>query len=157
MDTTTHPDHPGVKIPPPLIYLLGVVLGAWLDRRFPLFTYPERPARIAAILCGFLWVVFSLSAIGLFFRARTSLIPIRPAKTLVTAGVYRISRNPMYIGLVFLYVGLTLWFGLGWPFLLLPFVVALIQVSAIAPEERYLRRRFGQTYLDYQASVRRWL
>ena len=63
----------------------------------------------------------------------------------------------MYIGLVFLYVGLTLWFGLGWPFLLLPFVVALIQVSAIAPEERYLRRRFGQTYLDYQASVRRWL
>jgi protein-S-isoprenylcysteine O-methyltransferase Ste14 len=151
------PDHPGVKVPPPLFYAAGVLLGAWLDHVMPLFTYAPRPARFVAIGCAVLWLVLMLSAVGLFRRARTSIVPIRPANTLVVTGVYRFTRNPMYLSLVFFYLAVTLWFGFAWPFVLLPVVIACIHGFVIAREERYLLRRFGQSYLEYQARVRRWL
>ncbi len=157
MKATSKPDNPGVVIPPPLLYAAGVGLGAWLDHLVPLFVYSQRPARIVSVLCIVLWLVFSGSAIGLFRRAKTSIIPIRPANALVTGGIYRFTRNPMYVGLVFLYLAFSFWFGFAWPLVLLPVVIALVHVLAIAPEEHYLQRRFGQLYRDYQARVRRWL
>lgn len=156
MESNPPSDHPGVKFPPPFIYAIGVLLGAWLDHTVPLFTYPAGPARLIAVGCGVLWLVLTASAIGLFRRAHTSIIPIRPANALVAAGIYRFTRNPMYLGLVFLYLAVTLWFGLTWPLILLPVVIACIQVFVITREERYLERRFGQSYLDYQSRVRRW-
>ena len=157
METDLKPDHPGIKIPPPLFYVLGLGLGAWLDHIVPLFHYPERPARIVAFICAVLWLAFAGNAMGLFRRANTSILPIRPANALVVTGIFRLTRNPMYVSLVFLYLAVALWFGLAWPLLLLPFVIAVLQFYVIKREERYLERRFGQSYRDYQARVRRWL
>ena len=93
----------------------------------------------------------------MFRRARTSPIPIRPTTALVTNGPYRFSRNPMYLSLVLLYVGLALRLNDFWVLALAPVVIVLVHYLAIVREEQYLERKFGQEYLDYKARVRRWL
>ena len=77
--------------------------------------------------------------------------------TLVVHGPYQFTRNPMYFGLVCLYLGLALWFGIFWALILLPAVIALVQHYVVAREEQYLERKFGEEYLRYKASVRRWI
>jgi protein-S-isoprenylcysteine O-methyltransferase Ste14 len=85
------------------------------------------------------------------------MIPMRPSSALDTTGPYRFSRNPMYLGMVFLYVAIALALGLVWPLIALPLVIAAVDQLVIAIEEAYLVRRFGQPYCDYMATTRRWL
>ena len=86
-------------------------------------------------------------SVGLFRRERTSFIPIKPTTTLVIYGPYRFTRNPMYLSLVCVYVGVALWFGLFWALILFPAVMVLIQRYVIVREEQYLARKFGDKYL----------
>jgi protein-S-isoprenylcysteine O-methyltransferase Ste14 len=151
------PDHSGVKVPPPLIYVGGFVLGLLLERFFPILVLPQTPRHIAAVLCIALWAILSAWSIGLFRRAGTSFIPIKPTTALVFSGPYRFTRNPMYLGFIGLYVGLALWFSVVWALLALPGVIAGIQYCVIVREEQYLERKFGEKYLQYKARVRRWL
>jgi protein-S-isoprenylcysteine O-methyltransferase Ste14 len=150
-------DHPDVRIPPPLIYVAGFVIGLVLERFFPVLVFPKIPSRIAAVLCSALGVTMAVWSVGLFHRERTSFVPIKPTTTLVIYGPYHFTRNPMYLGLVCLYVGLALWFGIFWALILLPAVMALIQQYVIIREEQYLERKFGDQYLRYKAGVRRWI
>ena len=150
-------DHADVKIPPPLIYVAGFVLGLVLERFFPVLVLPKIPSRVAAVLCVALGVTMALWSVGLFHRERTSFVPIKPATTLVIYGPYRFTRNPMYLGLVCVYVGLTLWTGVFWALILLPAIMVLIQQYVIIREEQYLERKFGDEYRRYKAGVRRWI
>jgi protein-S-isoprenylcysteine O-methyltransferase Ste14 len=94
----------------------------------------------------------------LFFRrAGTSMVPFNPTTVLVTTGPYRFSRNPMYLGMAFLYIALALAFGVIWALIVLPLVIAAVDQLVISLEEGYLVRKFGQPYCDYMARVRRWL
>jgi protein-S-isoprenylcysteine O-methyltransferase Ste14 len=86
-----------------------------------------------------------------------AIIPNRPASTLVTHGPFRLSRNPMYLGLSLVYLGVTLLVNSVWPLLLLPLVIAILQPTVIRLEERYLGARFGTAYDEYCRRVRRWL
>jgi len=90
-------------------------------------------------------------------RHRTTIVPHHPVATLLTSGVYRLSRNPMYTGLAIAYVGLALLFDSWWPLALCPLVIVAVRHLVIRPEEEYLTWRFGQTYTDYQSHVRRWI
>jgi protein-S-isoprenylcysteine O-methyltransferase Ste14 len=150
-------DHADVKIPPPLIYVAGFVLGLALERFFPELVLPKIPSRVAALLCIALGVTIAVWSVGLFHRERTSFVPIKPTTTLVIYGPYRFTRNPMYLGLVCVYLGIALWFGVFWALILLPAVMALIQRYVIIREEQYLERKFGGEYLKYKADVRRWI
>ena len=150
-------DHADVKIPPPLIYVAGFVLGLALERFFPELVLPKIPSRVAALLCIALGVTIAVWSVGLFHRERTSFVPIKPTTTLVIYGPYRFTRNPMYLGLVCVYLGIALWFGIFWALILLPAVMALIQRYVIIREEQYLERKFGGEYLKYKADVRRWI
>ena len=96
-------------------------------------------------------------SIRLFRRAGTSFIPIKPTTALVWSGPYQFTRNPMYLAMACLYLGLALWFDLFWPLILLPGVLAGVQYGVIAREEQYLERKFGDDYRQYKARVRRWL
>ena len=87
----------------------------------------------------------------------TSVIPVRPTTVIVMEGPYRFTRNPMYLGMLLLYVGVACWLGFLWPLVLAPVLVWLITVSVIGREERYLNRKFGDEYRQYQTRVRRWL
>lgn len=149
-------DNAGVKFPPPLMYLLVYLAGVVLQRLIPLGRLPARlwPAGLLLVVAALLLVFPSLAR---FRRARTSAIPRRPTTALVIEGPYRFTRNPMYLGMLLLYVGAALWLGHVWPLLLAPVVVLLVRRMVIDREESYLIAKFGDDYRRYQSRVRRWL
>ena len=151
--------HPGVRFPPPLLYLAGLLAGFGLNRwqPLPLMAGGLLWREVAATVCFVAWVALSFGAFAIFRRSRTSIIPNRPATALVTAGPYRFTRNPMYLSLVVLYVGVTLLTNSWWPLVLLPVVVLAVDRLVIAREERYLADAFPTDYAAYRARVRRWL
>jgi protein-S-isoprenylcysteine O-methyltransferase Ste14 len=97
-----------------------------------------------------------ISARQWFWRKRTSVIPFRPATTLVVAGPYRFTRNPMYLGLALFTVALALFLNTWWPIILLVPTLIVVQRFVIAREESYLHRRFGAEYDAHIRQVRRW-
>jgi protein-S-isoprenylcysteine O-methyltransferase Ste14 len=150
-------DSAGVRLPPPLIYLAGFLMGLAAERIVSTPSLP-RPAAIAAgVTGGALAAALDGGAMRRFLRAHTAMEPWKPASALVTGGPYRLTRNPMYLGMACLYAGLALAFGLLWSLALLPVVLVLVDRFVIVREERYLERRFGDSYREYQAQVRRWL
>ena len=103
--------------------------------------------------------VISVAAGTRFRQARTSFDAFNPreASTLVTDGVFRISRNPMYLGLVLVLIGWAIWLGTASPWLVVPLFAILMTVAQIVPEEAALEERFGEAYLAYRRSVGRWI
>jgi protein-S-isoprenylcysteine O-methyltransferase Ste14 len=154
---TNVPDHSGVAIPPPLLYAVPLAAGLLLHRAHPIVLMP----RGVAVPLGMLLVALGLGLAGFamssFLRAHTSPLPIKPTTAIVATGPYRFTRNPMYVGLAALYLGITLWVDSLWPVLFLPAVLFMIQRFVIAREERYLEAKFGDQYRGYKARVRRWL
>jgi protein-S-isoprenylcysteine O-methyltransferase Ste14 len=96
-------------------------------------------------------------ALWLFGRHRTGLLPGQETSAIIDEGPFRVSRNPLYLGLLALYVGLALLAPTVWGLLLSPAAMLLLEWGAIRPEERYLHERFGAPYDDYRRRVRRWL
>ncbi len=97
------------------------------------------------------------AALGRLRRAGTAVEPWRPSTALVTDGVYRLTRNPIYLAMGLLYLGLALALDSVVALVLLPPLLALVQVAVVSREERYLEGKFGDDYRRYRASVRRWL
>jgi protein-S-isoprenylcysteine O-methyltransferase Ste14 len=150
-------DHAGVRVPPPLIYLVLFGLGLLLQQIAPFTIPPMLPVRMAALIFLGSGVLLAGWSNVLFRHAHTSLAPIKPTTVLVVCGPYRLTRNPMYLGLLCVYIALALWFGLVWALILMPLVVLAVQRLAIAKEERYLEQKFGDAYRQYRAHVRRWI
>lgn len=96
-------------------------------------------------------------ALWLFARHETGLLPGQPTTTMIESGPYRFSRNPLYVGLLALHLGLALLAPTFWGLASFPIAVALVRWGAILPEERYLHERLGAPYDEYCARVRRWL
>ncbi len=151
------PDSPGVRIPPPVLYALAVLIGYFLNLRWPLPIGGGASVQALAWVLVGVWLAVTVSSIGNFRRSRTSIVPIRPATTLVIAGPYRFTRNPMYVVLAVLTVALGLFLDSWWPIVLLIPVLLFVRLFVIAPEERYLQRHFGADYVAYTQRVRRWL
>ncbi len=154
---TTQGDSSGVRFPPPLLYALPWLAGWLVGRAYPVHLLPAGWARVLGWLLTALGAVIAASATILFRRAGTSPIPIKPTTALVVTGPYRVTRNPMYVSLAAVYVGVTCLFNTVWPLVLLPLVIVAVQRLVIAKEERYLEAKFGQAYRDYQARVSRWI
>jgi protein-S-isoprenylcysteine O-methyltransferase Ste14 len=150
-------DTSGVRVPPPAYYLAGLLAGVGLEVAFPIDGAPLWAVLPVALICGALWLVLDGGAMLHFRRAGTSMVPLNPSTALVVSGPYRFTRNPMYLGMAFLYVGLAFALGVIWAVILLPLVIAAVDQLVIAREEAYLVRKFGQPYCDYMARVRRWL
>jgi len=91
------------------------------------------------------------------WKAKSSIVPIRPTTAIATDGPYALTRNPMYLGLVFIYIGIAFLIHSAWALLLLPLVVVGIDRLVIAKEERYLAGKFGDSYISYCSRVRRWI
>jgi protein-S-isoprenylcysteine O-methyltransferase Ste14 len=96
-------------------------------------------------------------ALWLFGRHETGLLPGQPTNAMIEGGPYRLSRNPLYVGLLALYLGAALLAPTFWALVLLPAAVLLVLWGAIRPEERFLHERFGASYDEYAGRVRRWL
>ncbi|WP_192364491.1 methyltransferase family protein [Mesorhizobium mediterraneum] len=115
------------------------------------------PAKVLAVLLGGAGVVFLAGALGLFRKAGTRPEPWQPTTAIVTSGVYRVTRNPMYVGMALVYAALALALGSLIALTLLPAAVLVIHRGVILREEQYLERKFGSEYRAYKARVRRSL
>ncbi|HET9951315.1 MAG TPA: isoprenylcysteine carboxylmethyltransferase family protein [Candidatus Eisenbacteria bacterium] len=147
-----------IFIPPPFLFAGGFLAGVWLRRFVPGDALPARfavAARAAGLPLVAAGVAFALWGILTFFRAKTTIVPHRAVSSLVDHGPYRLTRNPMYVGLTAAYTGLALVQNRLWPFAFLPFVLAILVAAVILPEERYLEERFGDDYRAYKRRVRR--
>ena len=153
------PQHAGVRFPPPLVYGIGLVVGWVLNRwiAWPITVGPSRGRLAIAVLFALACFVLFVGAFTVFRRARTTLIPMRPATAFVTSGPYRWTRNPMYVSLVCLYVAVAMFLNTWWALALLPVVVLAIDRLVIVREERYLSAAFPAEYAAYRARVRRWI
>ncbi len=147
-------DHAGVKVPPPLLFAGAFLLGVAMERFFPVRRRQARAAGASLVAGG---LAFAGWARLIFLRRGTTVLPFRPVSAMVEEGPFRISRNPIYVGFVAIYVGSSLLRRSVWPLLLLPGVVLVMQKSVIEREEAYLERRFGDEYVNYKSRVRPWL
>ncbi|HYL21723.1 MAG TPA: isoprenylcysteine carboxylmethyltransferase family protein [Gemmatimonadales bacterium] len=153
-------DTSGVPILPPVIYAGPFAIGYAVHRFVPLHLWPgglPAVARVAAWALLAVCLGLTGSAVFLFRRAGTTPNPTRPTTAIVVHGPYRFTRNPMYVGLVALYVSLSLFVNSVWPLVLLPVVIAVVQRQVIVREEAYLEGKFGEQYRAYKARVRRWI
>jgi protein-S-isoprenylcysteine O-methyltransferase Ste14 len=158
MDTQTH-DGAAVRIPPPLLYLGAVVIGGLLHVLvFPLPIDLPTGLRIAvAAVAALIGLMLGAGALGLFRRTGQDPKPWESTPEIISTGIYRYTRNPMYVGMALLQLSIGIGWGNGWIVALLPPVLVLIYATAIRHEEAYLERKFGEVYLAYKRSVRRWV
>ena len=159
MNDSASPANAGVHYPPPLLYVGGIAAG-WLAQRahpLPITGHPSTVRTALAVAFALGWLGLFAAASGAFVRHRTTLIPNRPAAALVTSGVYRFTRNPMYLGLTWAYLGLSIVMNWAWPIVLLPVVLIVLTTAVIRREEAHLRAAFGAGYDEYCRQVRRWL
>jgi protein-S-isoprenylcysteine O-methyltransferase Ste14 len=150
-------DTAGVIVPPPLIYLAGLAVGFGLEALLPGASLPGALRWIGGgvlVLSGAALLATFNTA---FSRKGTAVEPWKPTTAIVTTGPYRVTRNPAYLGMALVYIGIALLAGALWVLVPLPFVLVVIDRTVIAREERYLERKFGREYLDYKVGVRRWI
>jgi protein-S-isoprenylcysteine O-methyltransferase Ste14 len=150
-------DNPGVRVPPPPVYLLALLLGLFLDRRAHI---PFLPRGVTRAL-GWPLVGGGMALAAWFVRTmRSSDTTIRIDKavsSLIQNGPFRYSRNPGYLALTMIYAGIAIRRNALCAILLLPLVMYVMQREVIGREEQYLERTFGEEYLAYKARVRRWV
>jgi protein-S-isoprenylcysteine O-methyltransferase Ste14 len=142
---------------PPLVYLMALVVGALLNLAAPLPFVPrtlDAPLGASLVVAGIALFYFSVAK----FRAAGTPVPARkPTTAIVRIGPYRFSRNPIYLAFSVFQLGIAIWVNSLWLLVTLAAALALMHYVVIPREEQYLERRFGAEYLDYKASVRRWL
>ena len=152
-------DHAKVKTIPPLIPLTFIAV-SWLVNRF---IYPLSipvPTNIQTVIAYVLIVVSSILfgfSLYFFFKTRQNPEPHTPTNALYTGGIFKITRNPIYLGFLVAQVVVAIKLNNLYVILTLPFVFWLLNKWVIDPEEVYLQKLFGQEYLDYKNKVRRWL
>ncbi len=149
-----------LKIPPALILLAGI--GAiWLISRtlVQLTVIPEIVGDPMAVVVWIVGAIFGGAGVAQFIRARTTVDPHRAnrASSLVTGGIYRITRNPMYLGLLLLLIGTVLRSGNVATLIVLPAFIAYMNRFQIQPEERVLTELFGDEYRAFLTRTRRWI
>jgi protein-S-isoprenylcysteine O-methyltransferase Ste14 len=142
---------------PPIWLLMGLIAIFVCDHYFP----GPRFTSLAGQLSGGLLIVFGLCLLvfanGRFTRAGTGVIPFRNVSALVTDGIYRYTRNPMYLGMVAVLLGCAITVGAGTTLVIPPAFAVIIELRFIRPEEAMLRALFPEQYPAYCARVRRWI
>ena len=152
-------DSPGVYIPPPLLYVLIFLLAIFLQNKFAIEDriFHFGVTKILGVLLVICSLYFLVTSLSIFFKTKNTLIPFKPASSLQTNGVFHISRNPMYVGLAIMYLGITCLIGNWWNVLLFPILIFIVQETIIKKEEKYLERAFKDEFSKYKTAVRRWI
>jgi protein-S-isoprenylcysteine O-methyltransferase Ste14 len=155
MNTTT--DHAKTTIDAPVLLAIVIALTFLLQRFLPLPFFPSLPSRVVGAILFVGGFALGFPALRGMLKASTSPNPHRATTALVREASYRITRNPMYLGMLVSYAGLCIFFQNPWFILFLPVLVWLFTTLVIIPEEKYLEEKFGREYLDFKSRVRRWI
>jgi len=148
-----------LRIPPPLVAGFFALLMWLAATSIPMLDLDFPGRRQLPFLIAAAGIAVGLSAFFGFRRAKTTVSPLAPQESsaLVVTGVYRWTRNPMYLGMLAILVAWALWLANAAPFFLLPLFMLYLNRFQIGPEERALQARFGGEFERYRRSVRRWL
>jgi protein-S-isoprenylcysteine O-methyltransferase Ste14 len=148
-----------LKVPPPLVALVIAVLMWLLSRIAPSLGLTIPAHRVAGVLFVAAGLIVGFSGVATFRRARTTVNPMKPqaSSSLVTWGIYSVTRNPMYLGGLVILTGWAIYLSNPFPFLLVPVYILYIDRFQIIPEERALTSLFGGEFAAYQSRVRRWI
>jgi protein-S-isoprenylcysteine O-methyltransferase Ste14 len=148
-----------LKIPPPAVAILCGALMWLAAEAFPAFVVALPYRNAVAMMLALVGIVTALLGVAKFWRARTTVNPHKPesASALVTTGIYRVTRNPMYLGLALALIGWGAFLANALALALVPAFLLYIGRFQIAPEERALAAAFGEAFAAYRRKVRRWL
>jgi protein-S-isoprenylcysteine O-methyltransferase Ste14 len=151
-------DVSGAAFDPRHLLVLSIVAGVGLNWVIPLAYLPESWLRVGA------GVLLVLSAFGMMTWATKTMqeqgtaVPVdEPTTSIIDTGPFGVSRNPIYVGLLMLQLGVGIWANSGWLFAIALLSFIALNVGVIAKEETYLERLFGEPYVEYKSRVRRWL
>lgn len=151
---------PRILAPPAVLAAICVAIGLLAERYLPLPLLSEEKALLRIGLSLLLFALFGLIllfALRAFRRHETTVSPYGQPVCLVTSGIFRYSRNPIYLGLLLLVLGFAVAFNSVWLMAMTLLLFLLLQSGVIKPEERLLAARFGGAYQAYTKRVRRWL
>lgn len=159
MSEQSHPDSANIRVYPPVGFLLclavGIAIELWLPLRLP--ELPQPAGFFTGLGVALLALLFIVAGAGRFVRLGVNPIPNKPAAHLVTGGIFRLTRNPMYVGAVLMLIAIGIGAG-SIPIVLCAVpLFLLLHYHVIAREEIYLRRKFGQEFEDFSKRVHRWL
>jgi protein-S-isoprenylcysteine O-methyltransferase Ste14 len=148
----------GAPVPPPAVLavaiLIGFLLNGWIPLALPIPVVAARIAGGILLLGGF---ALGLAALRALVAGGSSPLPHRPSGALVAHGVYRFSRNPIYLSMAVLIAGIAVLARSGWHVVMLALFVVVLDRTQIRREERYLERKFGEGFREYERRVRRWI
>mgnify|MGYP001636531653 FL=1 len=148
-----------LKIPPPILVLIISALMWFVSKNLPALSFTLPGTQLFVFALAGTGILFALAGIIAFLKAKTTVNPTQPGNTsaMVTSGVYRLSRNPMYLGLLLVLAGWAVVLSHILAFLFLPVFVAYLNRFQITPEERVLAAKFGEAFSIYTQAVRKWL
>lgn len=150
-------DSPNVIALPPVIFLMGLLIGFGIDLFMPLPFIPEAydlPLGLVLIALGIFLIAWAAQR---FAEAKTEIDVRKTPTAIVTARPYSMSRNPMYLGMTIILLGFAIWLNSLWILGTLLLVHLVLHFGVILREEAYLETKFGKTYLEYKKKVRRWI
>jgi len=152
-------DHPNINpmVHPPIVAVMFIATAYFLGRFVPFPFIVPFVLRYVGLGMTFVGFLLGIGALHEFRKARTTLDPHGSVKKLVTSGIYRFTRNPIYLGFLLMVIGVPLNFGLYWGIVMAPFYIILMNRLIIEREEDYLEKKFKTTYTNYKSQVRRWL
>lgn len=142
---------------PPVVALLFIIVAYFLGRFILIPFVMPSILRYVGIAVAIIGVLLGIGAFLEFQKARTTLDPHGSTTQIVTSGLYRFTRNPIYLGFLLVIIGLPLYLGYIWGIVIAPLYIFLMNHLVIQHEEAYLERKFGEPYTSYTSRVRRWL
>jgi len=149
-------DKVSVIAPPPLIFLLAILVGVLLNYFWPYNIIPESIQLPIGLGIIALSIILSLLGVREFKKVRTSIRPDRPTTTIIASGPFRYTRNPLYLSLSLFHIGIGIAVDSVWILAMLAPTLIIMRYGVISREEHYLENKFGDEYLKYRDSVRRW-
>jgi protein-S-isoprenylcysteine O-methyltransferase Ste14 len=154
---TQSKDNAGIKIPAPILTMIHIAMAILLGVLAPLpIPAPVFVQWLGLGMAAFGFILGVLAVIE-FRRARTTSDPKKPTPKIVTSGIYRYTRNPIYLGFVLMLIGLPLNMGIYWGVILVWPLVTFMNNMVIKHEEAYLEKKFKEEFINYKTRVRRWL
>lgn len=145
------------RVLPPVYVLITLLVMVGLDFFLPVARIVARPYSYAGAVLIALGVAMNVWASGYFNKVKTPVKPFEQSTRLVTVGLYRYTRNPMYLGLLLILAGIAVLLGNLTPFLVIGVLAWLLQLEFIRVEEAALEATFGEDYAEYKKQVRRWI
>ena len=145
------------KIVPPVYLLITLLLMGLMNLYFPVYEAILPPVAYSGFVLIIVGITMAAISAGMFKKADTGIEPFDEATVLVTGGFYRFTRNPMYLGMFLMLLGVGWLLGSIGALLPVPVFILIIRNNFVLGEERFMEASFGQQYLDYKSKVRRWV